>query len=130
VLEEVFREYCVLKYRVHAFDRAPGRAAPKDMAALAAMLRAYHIPLRGLIKAVEVHARMKEAEQTHDMGDSVLAYLRTLPAHRLEDYMMNQEAPRFDPVTGGLLATGGVPRETQEDEDASDVGGGSGELPE
>ena len=121
ILEEVFREYCVLKFRVHAWElgqAAPGaaRRPPKDIAALSAVLRAYHITLRGLIKATEVHARMKEAEQTSDMGDAVLAYLRTLPAHRLETYMLQDEAPRFDPVSGRLLTD--VSRETEEIADA------------
>ncbi|MEE8174169.1 MAG: hypothetical protein V3T71_02475 [Dehalococcoidia bacterium] len=116
VLEEIFREYCVLKYRVHAWEQA--RKPAEAIAELSARLRAYHIPLRGLIKAVEVHARLKEAEQTHDMGDAVLAYLRTLPAHRLEDYMLEQEAPRFDPVSGRLLTD--VSHETVEEESHHD----------
>ena len=108
VLEEIFREYYVLKYRVHAWEH--DQAPIKAVEALQARLRLLHIPLRGLLKSVEVHARIKETEQTHDMGDAVLAYLRTLPAQRLETYLTEGEAPRFDPATGRLLTD--VSRET------------------
>ena len=60
-----------------------------------------HLPLRGLLKSVELYTRLKDAEQTADMSDAALAYLRTLPAHQLEEYV-----PRFDPTTGQpILAT-------------------------
>lgn len=125
MLEEVFREYCVLKFRLHAWER--GRAPSKDLAALSAVLRAYHIPLRGIIKAVEVHARMKEADQTGDMSDAVLAYLRTLPAHRLEQYMLEAEAPRFHPTTGERLTE--VVPETPFEEVADDDSGAERDGP-
>ncbi len=104
VLEEIFREYCVLKYRVHAWEH--DKAPPiEGVEALQARIRLLHIPLRGLLKSVEVHARIKETEQTHDMGDAVLTYLRTLPAHRLEELMIAGEAPRCDPTTGQPILT-------------------------
>lgn len=140
-LEEIFREYFVMKFRVHKWES--GLSQPTDateVTSLAARLRLLHIPLRGLLKSVEVHARLKEAEQTHDMGDAVLAYLRTLPDHQLESWVLEGEAPRFDPGTGQPLlgpgkrahSSGGdaaeiqpdteqVPRETEGDQDVRDL---------
>ena len=103
-LEEIFREYFVMKFRVHKWES--GLEAPKsstEVTTLAARLRLLHIPLRGLLKSVEVHARLKEAEQTADMGDAVLAYLRTLPDHQLHEFVFDGEAPRWDPGSGQPL---------------------------
>ena len=97
-LEEIFREFYVQLYRVHKWEQ--GQEVPGDVEALQPRVRLLHLPLRGLLKSIEHHARLKEAERTSDMGDAVLTYLRTLPAHRLEELMIAGEAPRCDPTTG------------------------------
>ncbi len=102
-LQEDIREFCVQLYRVHKWEQ--GQEVPGDVDALQARLRLLHLPLRSLIKSIEHHARLKEAERTSDMGDAVLTYLRTLPANRLEELMIAGEAPRCDPTTGQPIPT-------------------------
>ncbi len=127
-LEEVFREYFVMKFRVHKWESGIERpSTATEVQALAQRLRLLHIPLRGLLKSVEVHARLKEAEQTADMGDAVLAYLRTLPDHQLGQFMFEGEAPRFDPATQVLLpapdpVNSALPREGADEGSVADPG--------
>ena len=97
MLEEIFREFCVLKYRVHRWESDAEQAA--TVTVLQARIDLLKMPLRGLLKAVEVHARIIEGEHEAESGDAIMAYLRTLPAHKLESYIM-EGAPRIHPGTG------------------------------
>ena len=63
-----------------------------------------HRPLRGALKAIEVQARIREAEGNANTSDAVVAYLQSLPDHRLGEILLEGEAPRFHPETGEPLA--------------------------
>jgi len=106
-LEELFRELCVLKYRIHKWESKEGAA--ETVSSLQKRLDLYRLPLRGLLKAIETHARIIEVEHGVDTGDAEIQYLRTLPAHQLESYLMQGEAPRFHPGTGLPLITPAPP---------------------
>ena len=107
MLEELFREFCVLKFRAHKFEKR--EEDPETVSALQARIDLYRFPLRGLLKAVETHARIIEVEHGIDTADAEISYLRTLPAHQLESYLMQGEAPRFHPGTGQPLIEPATP---------------------
>ena len=98
MLEELFREFCVLKFRVHKWETREEKA--ETVTALQKRIDLYRLPLRGLLKTIETHARIIEVEHGVDTADAEIQYLRTLPAHQLESYLMQGEAPRFHPGTG------------------------------
>lgn len=114
-VEEVMREYAVQRYRVHSWEKA--RPLPENGKAevrlkeLKARLDLLHRPLRGALKAIEVQARIREAEGNANTSDAIVAYLRSLPSHRLGEILLNEEAPRFHPETGQPLLPA-VSRET------------------
>lgn len=101
MLEELFREFCVLKFRVHKWESTAAKA--ETVTALQKRIDLYRVPLRGLLKAIETHARIIEVEHGVDSSDQEISYLRTLPAHQLESFIMQGEAPRFHPGSGKPL---------------------------
>lgn len=101
MLEELFREFCVLKFRAHKVEVREGPA--QTVSALQKRIDLYRVPLRGLLKAIETHARILEVEHGIDTADAEIQYLRTLPAHQLEAFLMQGEAPRWHPGTGQPL---------------------------
>jgi hypothetical protein len=106
MLEEIFREFCVLKFRVHKWESNQEKA--DAVSSLQARIDLLKVPLRGLLKAIEVHARIIEVETgVGQDSDAVAAYLRSLPSHQLESYVMEGEAPRFHPGTGLPLIEAG-----------------------
>lgn len=114
-VEEVMREYAVQRYRVHAWEKArpmleTGKVEDR-LKELKARLDLMHRPLRGQLKAIEVQARIREAEGNTNTSEAIVAYLKSLPSHRLGEILLNEEAPRFHPDSGQpLLPT--VSRET------------------
>lgn len=115
-VEEVMREYAVQRYRVHKWESAhPMSEGGTDvhLKQLRTRLDLLHRPLRGALKAIEVQARIRESEGSASTSDAVVAYLRSLPAHRLGEVLLEGEAPRFHPESGELLALpASVSRET------------------
>lgn len=116
-VEEVMREYAVQRYRVHVFEQAnplPNHGPiEKILKELRARLDLIHRPLRGALKAIEVQARIREAEGSLNTSDAVVAYLRSLPDHRLGEILLEGEAPRFHPESGEPLELPAVSRETK-----------------
>lgn len=107
MLEELFREFCVLKFRAHKVEVKEGPA--QTVSALQKRIDLYRVPLRGLLKAIETHARILEVEHGIDTADAEIQYLRTLPAHQLEAFLMQGEAPRWHPGTGQPLIEPATP---------------------
>ncbi len=64
------------------------------------MLNLMEIPMRAILKSLEVHARMKEADVFTASEEALLAHLRALPATELTEIMLHGEFPRLDPGTG------------------------------
>lgn len=107
MLEELFREFCVLKFRAHRLEVKEGPA--ETVTALQKRIDLYRVPLRGILKAIETHARILEVEHGIDTADAEIQYLRTLPAHQLEAFLMQGEAPRWHPGTGQPLIEPATP---------------------
>ena len=62
---------------------------------------------RLLLKAIEVDARIQEGQpEGSDAQAAYMAYLRTLPAERLSELLLEGEMPRLDPGTGLLIEPG------------------------
>ena len=114
-VEEVMREYAVQRYRVHAWEKArpllEGGKVEARLQELKVRLDLMHRPLRGALKAIEVQARIREAEGNTNTSEAIIAYLKSLPSHRLGEILLNEEAPRFHPETGQPLLPA-VSRET------------------
>ncbi len=102
------REYAVQRYRVHAWEKAnplPEGGSDARLKHLKSRMDLMHRPLRRALKAIEVQARIREAEGNANTSDAAVAYLRSLPSHRLGEFLLEGEAPRCDPTTGQPILT-------------------------
>ena len=101
-VEEVMREYAVQRYRIHSWEKAnplPEGGAEDRLKEIRRRLDLLHRPLRGALKAIGVQARIREAEGHANTSDPVVAYLRSLPGHRLGEFLLEGEPPRCNPTT-------------------------------
>ena len=107
-VEEVMPEYAVQRYRIHSWEKVnplPEGGAEDRLKEIRRRLDLLHRPLRGALEAIEVQARICEAEGNANKSDAVVAHLRSLPSHRLGEILLQGEAPQCDPTTGQLIPT-------------------------
>ena len=85
------REYAGQRYRIHSWEKAnplPEGGSEDRLKEIRRRLDLSHRPLRGALKAIEAQARIREAEGNANTSDAVVAYLRSLPSHRLGEFLL------------------------------------------